>query len=251
MADLEQALRELRIDWPGTPDLASSVRARLQPRPRRRPWKARIAIAIAVLLGATMAIEPARSAILEALGLKGARIERKEPTATPSPPQPGATLGEGLGLGEPVTLERATRDAGFAFGVPGAGLGPPDAVYLDQGRVSFVYRAGGELPRSAETGAGLLVTESRALVAPFIEKAAGPGTRIERLTIDGDPAYRLSGAPHGFAYQLEGEDVRFEEQRLAGSTLLVEHDGLLLRIEGRIPRERAIEIAESIVAAAG
>ena len=249
MTDLEQALRELPVQWPETPDLAATVRARLEPQPRRRPWRTRIALAILVLLGATMAIEPARSAILEALGLKGARIERKEPTATPQPR--ASDLGEGLGLGRPVTLERARRDAGFAFGVPDAGLGDPDAVYLDQGRVSFVYAAGEGLPRSAETGAGLLVTEARAFVSPFIEKSAGMGTKIERLEIDGDPAFRLTGDPHGFAYQLDGQDVRFEQQRLAGSTLLVEHDDLLLRIEGRISRERAIAIAESIVAATG
>ena len=135
--------------------------------------------------------------------------------------------------------------------MPGGGLGEPDAVYLDEGRVSFVYAAGEGLPRSAETGAGLLVTEARAFVAPFIEKSAGMGTKIERLTVGGDPAFRLSGDPHGFAYQLDGQDVRFEEQRLAGSTLLVEHDFLLLRIEGQVSRERAVEIAESIIAAAG
>jgi hypothetical protein len=245
--ELEQALRELRVQWPQTPDLASAVRARLEP--RRRPWRMRVALALLVALGATMAIEPARSAIFEALGLKGARIERKAPTATPTAQT--SDLGEDLGLGEPVSLERARRDAGFAFAVPGAGLGAPDAVYLDEGRVSFVYRAGGKLPRSEESGAGLLVTEARAAVAPYIQKAAGPGTRIERLTIGGDRAFRLSGAPHGFAYQPEGGEVSFEDQRLAGSTLLVEHGGLLLRIEGRISRERAIEIAESIAAETG
>ena len=39
----------------------------------------------------------------------------------------------------------------------------------------------------------------------------------------------------------------FEDQRLAGNTLLVERaDGLLLRIEGRISRDQAVRIAESM-----
>jgi hypothetical protein len=41
-------------------------------------------------------------------------------------------------------------------------------------------------------------------------------------------------------------NTNFEDQRLAGNTLLVERgDGLLLRIEGEIGRERAVRIAAS------
>ena len=41
--------------------------------------------------------------------------------------------------------------------------------------------------------------------------------------------------------------MNFEPQRLAGPTLLVDRaDGTLLRVEGRISRERAVEIAESV-----
>ena len=39
-----------------------------------------------------------------------------------------------------------------------------------------------------------------------------------------------------------GEDVG----RLAGNTLLLEHEGMLVRLEGQIDRARAIEIAESL-----
>jgi hypothetical protein len=251
MADLERELRELRIEWPPTPDLAAAVRPHLAPRPRRRPRAARLALAAVLLLGGAMAVEPARSAILEVLGLKGARIERREPAATAAPRAPGARLGEGLGLGRPVTLERARRDAGFELVTPGAGLGAPDAVFLDAGRVSLVYRAGPGLPRSAETGAGLLVSQSLASVAPFIAKAAGAGTRVERLRIGPDLAFRLSGRPHGFAYASPSGRVTFEDQRLAGATLLVEHGDVLIRIEGRVPRDRAIAIARSITASPG
>ena len=64
----------------------------------------------------------------------------------------------------------------------------------------------------------------------------------------GDPAFFLSGAPHGFAYlDPESQNANFEEQRLAGNTLLVDRsDGTLLRIEADISRDRAVEIAESM-----
>ncbi len=91
----------------------------------------------------------------------------------------------------------------------------------------------------------MLVQEFRARVGPFIEKTIGQGTRLDRLRLDDDPAYFITGA-HGFAYQGEA-DVRYEDQRLAGNTLLVERaDGLLIRIEGDLARDRAIAIARSI-----
>jgi hypothetical protein len=208
---------------------------------------------LSLLVAGTAAIEPARSAVLEFLGLKSVRIERREPAAPPAPTRAPGALGEDLGLGEAMSLEQARRRAGFTAAPPAA-LGAPDAVYFDDGdppggRVTYVYRPRPGLPQSGQTGVGLLVTEMRAVVSPFIEKAAGPGTRVQRLTVGGGPAYFLSGAPHGFAYaEPDGSDPRFEDQRLAGSTLLVERDGLLLRIEAEIARERAVEIAESITA---
>jgi hypothetical protein len=45
----------------------------------------------------------------------------------------------------------------------------------------------------------------------------------------------------------ENGDVEFEDQRLAGNTLLVERaDGLLLRVEGDITRDDAVRIARSL-----
>ena len=251
MADLEQALRELRVEWPATPDLAAAVLPRLETqgaRRPRRPWRLRVAAVALLLLGGTMAVEPARSAILEALGLKSVSIERREPVATPEPR--GAALGEGLGLGSPVTLERARAEAGFDVGIPD--LGEPDAVFLDgMQRVSFMYGAGPGLPRAAETGAGLLVTQQLATVGQLIQKTIGPETKIQDVTVAGDRGYWITGAPHGVAFMPAGGDPVFDEQRLAGPTLLVEHGDVLIRVEGRVSRERAIAVAESVAAGAG
>ena len=63
--------------------------------------------------------------------------------------------------------------------------------------------------------------------------------------VGGDPAYWIEGA-HGFAYRRRGA-VDYEDQRIAGNTLLVERaDGELVRVEGDLDRARAIEIAESV-----
>jgi hypothetical protein len=249
MTDLHAELSALRVEWPDTPDLADGVLARLEAAParRRRPaWRPALAYALAALLAGfaiTMAASPdARSAVLEWLGLKSVEVERREPTAPP--PQPG-TLGSGLGLGTPVSLQEARERSPF-LGVPtAAGLGQPDAIYLGGESVSLVY---GERPgyaRADATGAALLVQEFPARVEPFIQKSVGQGARLERLTVDGAPAYFIEGA-HGFAYEHEGA-ADFEAQRLAGNTLLVERsDGLLVRVEGELSRDRAVAVARSV-----
>ncbi len=248
MRDLHEELTALSVDWPATPDLAAAVTARLE-QPARRAriaWRPVLAYGLAALAAAfalTMAASPdARSAVLEWLGLKSVKIERREPTAPP--PRPGK-LGSGLGLGTPVTLDEARRRTPF-LRVPGAaGLGRPDAIYLGDQSVALVYGKRPGYARSTTTGAAVLVQEFRARVGEFIEKTLGQGTRLERLSVDGDPAYFITGA-HGFAYQHD-DLVNFEDQRLAGNTLLVERDdGLLIRVEGDLARDRAVAIAQSV-----
>src|SRR5215218_1940589 len=254
MTDLHQELTALSVEWPETPDIAGGVMARLPgeraeraPAPRRRrAWRPALAYALAALAAGfalVMAASPdARSAVLELLGLKSVKIERREPAAPP--PRPG-TLGSGLGLGEPVTLEQARRGAPYLRLPAAAGLGDPDAVYLGRRSVSLVYGARAGYARATTTGAALLVQEFPARVGEFIQKSLGEGATLERLRVDGAPAYFIAGA-HGFAYA-RGTDVRFEDQRLAGNTLLVERaDGLLIRVEGDLARNQAVAVARSI-----
>jgi hypothetical protein len=247
LSELELELRELRIEWPETPDVASAVQARLTAPPRRRSWLDRpgwqLAVAAtALIIAVVMAIPPARAAVLDWLGFSSVRITREEPRPS--------RFGQALVLGDPVTLEQARRS--FPVLVPEA-VGKPDSVYLYEHplmgpRVDLLYRARPGLPTSSNTGAGMLITQFKAVASPYIEKSAGAGAKLERLTVDGDPAFFLSGAPHGFAYTVPGtENTNFEEQRLAGNTLLVDRsDGVLLRIEADISRDRAVEIAESV-----
>ena len=246
---LEHELRELEIEWPATPDVAGAIGSRLAaPEPPRRwflarpAWQVAVA-AVALVLAVVMAVPPTRAAVLDLLGLRSVRIERREP-------QP-STFGSGLALGKPVTLELARRRAGFPLRVP-ADVGRPDAVYIDEHpvsgtRVDLVYRARPGLREASTTGAGLLVTEFRATASPVIQKTIGSATRFEQLEVGGDPAYFFSGREHGFAYVPSQGQISFESQRLAGNTLLVERrDGVLLRIEGRLTRDRAVAIALSV-----
>jgi hypothetical protein len=236
---LERELAELQVDWPETPDIAAAIGPRLAaPAARRRWWVARpgwqIAVAaLALMIAVIMAVPPTRAAVLDWLGLRSVRIEHREPRPS--------TFGRGLSLGTPVTLEQARRRADFPVRVPAA-LGPPDAVYLSENprRVDLVYRDGHRV--------GRLVTELRATATPVIQKAIGEASHLEQLTVGGDRAYFISGGQHGFAFIPAGsQEPVFEDQRLAGNTLLVERrDGLLLRIEGKLDRDEAVTIARSV-----
>jgi hypothetical protein len=246
MSDLERALLELDVEWPATPDLAAAVRARIAPAvagetaggeapagaARRRPGLRRrlagLTAAVVVALGGVAAVPAARSAVLEWLGLKSVEIHRGPvPRGTPPPVSPA-----GLGLGEKVTLARARVETPVL--VPRT-LGAPDAVYLGT-------LAGGPEAASLLYGRTVLVQTFRARATPFIQKTVGSAKAVEPLKIDGGRAYWIRGA-HGFAYTIGANDAGYEQQRIAGNTLLVEKDGLLLRIEGALGRARAVAIA--------
>jgi hypothetical protein len=254
---LERELRALQIDWPATPDIAAAVEARLEPQRRAprlalprigRPLAWAVAVLVAIVAGGLAVSPDARSALLDLLGLKGATVERREPP--PHPPERPGTLGSGLQLGHAVTLAQARSRAGFDLTVP-ASLGTPDAVWLDQlpgepPRISFVYGRRAGIAPSPHTNVAVLVTQFRATSTPFIQKSVGGGARLEELTLPGARGYLITGRPHGFAWQGPDGQVRFEDRRLAGQTLLVERGGVLLRAEGELGRDRAVALAREL-----
>jgi hypothetical protein len=271
--DLEQALADLAasLEFPPTPDLAAAVTARLDEAPARRPaaparrrgrlagpigqpvWR-RLAVAglAAVLLAvAVLVASPGtREAVARRLGLRGVGVQLGGPPPPTVTTRPGERLD--LGLGERVTLEEARRRVGFPVLVPGAaGLQQPAAVYVNEavpagGRVDLVYRARPGLSASPFTDVGLLVTEFRGQPTPeFLKKVAVLGM-VEEVRVGGEPGYWFSGEPHFFTYRDAAGNLRDEQTRLAGNTLVWQRGELTLRIEGEISRQEALRIAESM-----
>jgi hypothetical protein len=253
MTELEQALVRLgtEMQFPETPDLAAAVRSRLAAAPPRLGWRRQrgrtLVLAFAVLavaVGAVMAVPPARSAILEFFGLKGATVQRVE--TLPRVPAATATA---LELGNPLPIVDGRPRVKFPFLLLPTALGVPDAAYssVDGTKVSLVYEPGDDVPRSRYTGVGVLVSEFEGDVTPeFLGKLVDQGVTVEEITVEGADGLWIEGGPHVVLFRGPNGEILEQAARLAGNTLLLELDNLLVRIEGELTRERAIEIAASL-----
>lgn len=237
MRDLKRQLTELAgvVEFPPTPDLVAPVSARLEPRqPGRGPARRRTLVlalaAAAVALASVLALSSsARSAFLELFRLRGATVERVDEL-------PPAAVRRALDLGDRVTLAEAGRRAGFAL-LAAPDLGAPDAVYVRDGFVTFLYGSR-ERPR-------LLLSQLRARIDEgLVKKAGGSGTRVERVTVRGQPGVFVEGDHLVWLTTAAGEVA--DEPYLAGSTLLWEHGALTLRLEGDLKLEEALEIAGGV-----
>ena len=119
--------------------------------------------------------------------------------------------------------------------------------------ISFVYPAGPALPASDETGVGALLIQfqgeaERNLIEKGLRNDEGVmETRLQSVTVGGEPGFWISGAPHGFFFVCyDAGECREERYRLAGNVLLWEQDGLTLRLESALSLDDALTIAESV-----
>jgi len=197
-----------------------------------------------LLAGAVAAAVPdLRHEVLEALGLRGATIERREPL----PPLPQS---HGLELGSRVTLRQARRRLHFDGLLPVA-AGRPGALYVRSstpgGELAAAYRPSPGLRPALPIRLGLLVTEFRGDLHPdYLGKIVATATTVERLRVGDFRAVWVAGAPHFFFYRGRDGRLREESLRLAANALLVQRGGLLVRLEGAFSRRRAIALARSL-----
>jgi hypothetical protein len=209
---------------------------------------AAVIVAAAALFGYT----PSREAIASWVNLHVLIRPVPATQATPTPLPPGP-LGARLGLGNQTTLGRAQTTISWTIAVP-TSLGNPDEVYLQQppvgpalGEVTLVYASRPNIPVSGLTGVSVLITEARGAVDKnFFGKMIGPGTTLEELTVAGHPAYWVSGQPHIFFFIDAAGGFRNETMRLATNTLILDEAGTIVRIEGDLTKDQALQIAASL-----
>ena len=241
MTPLERELQALSsaLDWPETPDVSRRVVALMAEERPRPVVRRRLALALAVVLAAlvaVLAVPPARTAVLDWLGIGGAQIIRVDDL-----PSVSATPGLEI-LGDRVTLDEAQERAGFPFADPPEGERAPDQILLAPGmRVTYVW--------GADDRARLLLTQfpGDATEPGLVKKLVSSATRIDMLDIDGHRALWLEGGPHAVLFLTPDGNIADDLGWLAGNTLLVENDGVTVRIEAQIDRADAIELARSLL----
>jgi hypothetical protein len=228
--ELERRLQELggEIAYPATPRFDLGFDRRPARPPRLRPLALAFAILLAALAG-LLALSPgARSAFLEIFRLQGATVERVETL-----PEVRA---QRLDFGEEVTRGEAERRVGFEL----LDLGEPDSVHVRDGRIASLVYGEAEQPR-------LVLSQLRGGVYEgFLKKAGGAGTHVEEVRVGGEPGLFVSGDEHFVMFRDEHGQITDERTYLAGTVLLWNRGDLLLRLEGDLTRDEALELAESV-----
>jgi hypothetical protein len=242
--ELELQLQALgrELAFPPAPDLVGRVRAATA-RPRRASWRRPLVIALAALavaVGAVLAVPDARSTILRWIGIGSVRVELVDEL-------PDVPVRTTLPLGEEVSRAEARRLFGRPLLRPRLDdLGEPDAVYFGLGpggtRVTYLWGAR-EKPK-------LLLQQFRGAVDAGLgkkvvqDKKTARGTSVRFATVNGRPALGLFGEPHFLMYldPRTGEPVE-DQVYLAGNVLLWESGDLTLRLEGDLEFAEMLRIA--------
>jgi hypothetical protein len=233
VTDLERSLRELggEIAWPATPSFELEL-APVRPRfvlPRLRPLALGLAVLLAALAG-VLALSPgARSAFLEIFRLEGATVELTETL-------PEVEVQPVIDFGERVSRAEAERRVGFRL----LDLGEPDAIFVRGTSIATLVYGPGDKPR-------LTLTQLRGGVWDgFVKKAGGRGTTVEDVTVEGEPGLFVTGDEHFVMFFDENGQITDEQTYLAGTVLLWNRGELLLRLEGDLTRDQALELARSV-----
>lgn len=227
MPDVVAALGELSssLAWPDeSADVTARAIASIGPRRavvRRWPYVAAAAV-VAIGLGV-----PAAAHLLS---IGGVRI-----TLTGEVP---ADIGGELLLGRPTELrEDAPRPP--SLGDPAAAFeGRPDGGYTE-------VWPGPSGPLSGNHSPVIITSFPGTLDGELIEKRVFGGGTVEATSIDGDPAYWISGY-HGFLYLDEDGQPQEDTIRLSGNALVWTRNGTTYRLESSLSLAESLDLAESM-----
>jgi hypothetical protein len=233
VSTLEQRLHELgrELAFPPEPELAPAVLGASRGRPfawRKVALGAGVAV---VALAAALAVPHARSSILRFFHLHGATVER---VGTLPVAEERARAG---GLGQPVSLQKAERRLGVPLALPPLGARPRRAYVAGDSLVTLVLRA---------HGTPVLLSEFDSYGMEALKKLAASPTTVEPVQVQGAPALWLEGGPHTLSWIDRGTGFRERPVLVHGNVLLWLRGRLTLRLEGRLKKAQALELARSV-----
>ena len=231
MTELERQLLALEIDLPEEPDLAPAVLVQIEGRPF--PWRraAVLAIAVAVVsIAAAFAVPQARTAILRFFHLGAATVERVDTLP------PAVERSNAKGLGRTLSLEAAQHAVGFRMALPPLGERPEHAYVLGGELASVFLHARGQ---------PVLLSELRSSNELLLKKMAGGATFVEPAQVGGSPGIWIAGAPHTLTYVDSHFGYHQQAILVRGNVLLWIRGPLTLRLEGKLTRAQAVELARS------
>lgn len=188
----------------------------------------RLALVVAAVLLALVATPPVRATLADWFDFGGVIVERGSVGQGPvsAPPE----------VPQDRSLSEAAAEVGFTVLVP-ADLGAPDGVEVSgDGRVvSMSWSIGTEgALRLDQFDARLDFTMAKTAPDVFYASVGGSDALWFR-------------EPHEVVLLEPDGSRRTESARLAGHTLIWLDGSTTLRLEGEVSRERAVEIAESVV----
>ena len=232
-------------------DLTTAVTQRLT-RPSARPSsrhrsparraRPRLVVALLTVVAILALIVPVGAALRSFFDIGVVRVHE------PGTRRPPAVTAAKLDLGARTTLAEARRR--MTAVVPTApGFEKPDEVWfagVGGGQVSLVYRARPGLPRAAPTDVGLLIQEFIGDGSPVIHKHLTTSTGVRPVTIGTEEGVFLSGNEHFLFYVDPTGAQQIERGRLVGQALIFRRGPQTIRIEGSLPLEPMLAIAESL-----
>jgi hypothetical protein len=215
------------MTFPSPETLVDDVLDQLGPGRRwwRRPaWAA--AAAVVLVVAVVAAVPGSRRTVARWLGFDSLRIEWVEDLPAASPPEPASGM----------TLAEAAARAGIDPFVATT-LGEPVDVEAPGGRYVAVHYRDGDVDVIVATLPGRLDEGS-------FGKLVASGATVTGVDVDGTPGYWVAGGDHVFAYL--DDSGRRRDVRVAADTLVWQRGGVLVRVEGDMSLDRALEIAGSL-----
>ena len=218
-------------------DVLAALDAEVRPLGSRRRHLLLAAAAVLVVIAALVAAVPgSRHAVARWLGFENLRIEHVERLPEEVAPSVPAAAPAPSRLGPEVSLDDAAATTGVVPRVA-EGLGEPLSVHAPGDRyVAVRYGVDG--------GEVIVATLPGDLEPGLFTKLVDGGVEIVDVEVGGMPAYWITGRQHVLMYVDPAGQV--QESRLADDTLVWEQGDVIVRVEGDIPLERAMAIAETV-----